>query len=117
MARLESNISNGLTFKFDGNKDKLGPWIKKFCTLHTNAVWQKATYVIIDSKSYNLLIDFTMISKVHIQAQASIHWTAENQIKSLKVEYPELFYPCILGTVVIKSVTDESTLHAELCWY
>jgi hypothetical protein len=48
MARLESYISNGLTLKFDGNEDKLILWIKKFCTLRTNAVWREATYVNID---------------------------------------------------------------------
>jgi hypothetical protein len=88
VARLESYISKGLSFKFNGKKDKFVPWIKKFHTLHTNAIWQEATYVIIDSKSYDLLIDFTMISEVHIRAQAHNHWTADNQIKSLKVEFP-----------------------------
>jgi hypothetical protein len=48
-----------------------------------------------------------MVSELNIRAQASIRWTPENQIKSLKVEHPDLFYPRSLGTVVIKSVTND----------
>jgi hypothetical protein len=42
-----------------------------------------------------------------IRKQASKRWTTENQAKSLKPNAPDVFYPRILGKVVIGSITDD----------
>jgi hypothetical protein len=107
MAHLEHYISQGLSFKFDGEQDKLIPWVKKFHAMRSSALWREATYVTINNKTYDLLVDFTNIKEHQIRAQAKERWTIENQIKSLKQDHPHLFYPRILGNVVTKSVTDE----------
>jgi hypothetical protein len=62
---------------------------------------------MINNKTYDLLVDFTTIKEHQIRAQAKERWTIENQIKSLKQDHPQLFYPRILGNVVTKSVTDQ----------
>jgi hypothetical protein len=88
MARLEHYISQGLSFKFDGDQEKLIPWVKKFRALHSSAIWREATYITIHNTTYNLLVDFTKIKEHQIKAQAKECWTIENQIKSLKQDQP-----------------------------
>jgi hypothetical protein len=48
-ARLEHFVSQGTSLKFDGDQEKLVPWIKRFRSLRTNAVWQSAF------RAYNLI--------------------------------------------------------------
>jgi hypothetical protein len=106
-ARLEYFVSQGTKTKFDGDQDKLVPWIKCFRTLRTNAVWQSATYVQDDNKSYDLLTEFTKVTEAVIREQATFCWTSENQRKSMSQEHPTLYYLRILGKIIINSVTDE----------
>ncbi len=107
LARLEHYISQGLTLKFDGAQDNLIPWIKKFRALRANAVWREATYLSYEENTYDILSDFTKIKESVIRSQASARWTLPNQAKCLRQDCPELFFPRILGLVVIRSVTDE----------
>jgi hypothetical protein len=107
LARLEHYIIQDLSFKFDGEQDKLIPWVKKFHAMRSSALWHEVTYMMISNKTYDLLMDFTNIKEHQIRTQAKDRWTIENQIKSLKQDHPHLFYPRILGNVISKSVTDE----------
>ena len=107
IAKSEHYISQGLTYKFDGDHEKLAPWIKKFKALRTNALWKEATYLTIDDVRHDIFMDFTKIKESTIKAQAKIRWTADNQAKSLKPNHTDLFYPRILGKVVISSITDD----------
>jgi hypothetical protein len=50
MARLEYYISQGLSYKFDGDQEKLIPWVEKFRAMHSSALWREATYY----QQYNL---------------------------------------------------------------
>jgi hypothetical protein len=70
-ARLEHFISQGTTLKFDSDQDKLVPWIKRFRSLRTNAVWQSATYVKDDVRTFDLLTEFTKVMEAIIRDQAS----------------------------------------------
>jgi hypothetical protein len=107
VARSEHYISQGLTSKFDGKRETLAPWIKKFRTLRSNALWREATYLTINTKRYDILSDFTKIKETDIKPLATTRWTPENQLKSLRPEHSDLFYARILGKVVISSITDE----------
>jgi hypothetical protein len=107
IAKSEHYISQGLTYKFDGDHEKLAPWIKKFKALCTNALWKDATYLTINNIRFDILTDFTKIKESTIKAQAKVRWSAGNQAKRLKPQHPELFYPRILGKVVISSITDD----------
>lgn len=107
LARLEHYISQGLTVKFDRVQDKLIPWIKKCCALHANAIWREATYCTVGDITYDILTDFTKKMEPTIWSQAASRWTPKNQIKSLRQDNPDFYYPRILGLVVIRSVTDE----------
>jgi hypothetical protein len=93
MVRLEHYISQGLSYKFDGDQEKLIPGVKKFLAMRSSALWHEATYITINNITYDLLVDFTKIKEHQIKAQAREHWTIENQIKSLKQDQPHLFYP------------------------
>jgi len=103
----EHYISQGLTSKFDGTQEKLAPWIKKSKSLWANALWREASYLVTEGNWFDILTDFTKIKEDIISQQAINHWTTENQNRSLKPEYPEVFYPRILGKLVINCVTDE----------
>jgi len=107
IARAEFYISQGLSFKFDGTQEKLAPWIKKFRTLRGNALWRAATYITHGGVKLDLLNDFTRIKESVIKAQAMNRASVGNQEKSLKPEHTELFYPRILGKVIVDSITDE----------
>jgi hypothetical protein len=107
IAKSEHYISQGLTYKFDGDHEKLAPWIKKFKALRTNALWRDATYLTVNDVRYDILADFTKIKESSIKAQAKDRWTTDNQAKSLKPNHPAYFYPRILGKVVIGSITDD----------
>jgi hypothetical protein len=106
-ARLEHFVSQGTSLKFDGDQEKLVPWIKRFRSLRTNAVWQPATYVKDDTNTYDLLTEFTKITETIIKEQAMNRWTPTNQSKSLSQDNPEFYFPRILGKVIINSVTDD----------
>ncbi|MFN9980385.1 MAG: hypothetical protein ACK53Y_10745, partial [bacterium] len=82
-ARLEHFVSQGTSLKFDGDQDNLVPWIKRFRSLRTNSVWQSATYVQDDTKTYDLLTEFTKVPEAIIREQATSRWTAVNQLKSM----------------------------------
>jgi hypothetical protein len=60
----------------------------------------------VGDKRYDILSDFTKIKEETVKQQATSRWTPE-ELKSLHPEHPELFYACILGKVVISSITDE----------
>ncbi|MFN9980225.1 MAG: hypothetical protein ACK53Y_09940 [bacterium] len=107
IAKSEFYISQGLTYKFDGDHEKLAPWIKKFKALCTNALWHDTTYITINEVRYNILTDFTKIKESTVKAQAKVHWMPDNQVKSLKPSHTELFYPRILRKVIISSITDD----------
>jgi hypothetical protein len=107
LARLEHYISQGLTVKFDRVQDKLIPWIKKCRALRANAIWREATYCTVGDITYDILTDFTKKTEPAIRSQAASRWTPKNQIKSLRQDNPDFYYPRILGLVVIRSVTDE----------
>jgi len=77
IAKSEHYISQGLTYKFDGDHEKLAPWIKKFKALRTNALWRDATYLTVNDVRYDILADFTKIKESSIKAQAK---TAGRQI-------------------------------------
>jgi hypothetical protein len=106
-ARLEHFVSQGTTLKFDGDQEKLVPWVKRFRSLRTNAVWQSATYVVDDTHTYDLLTEFTKVAEATIRDQATARWTPANQAKSLSQENSNLYYSRILGKVIINSVTDD----------
>jgi hypothetical protein len=106
-ARLEHFVSQGTSLKFDGDQDKLVPWIKRFRSLRTNSVWQSATYVQDDTKTYDLLTEFTKVPEAIIREQATSRWTAVNQLKSMSQDNPNLYHARILGKVIINSVTDD----------
>jgi hypothetical protein len=93
--------------KDDNPLNKLVPWIKRFQSLRTNAVWQSATYIVDDTKKFDLLTEFTKISEAVIREQAEHRWTEANQAKSLSQAHPDLYYSRILGKVIINSVTDD----------
>jgi hypothetical protein len=107
VAKSEFYISQGLSFKFDGDHERLAPWIKKFKALRANALWKEATYLTHNAVRYDILSEFTKIKETVIRAQAAARWTTDNQTKSLKPNAPDLFYPRILGKVVIGSITDD----------
>jgi hypothetical protein len=107
LARLESFISQGLTFKFDGDQNNLPPWANKFRALRTNALWRKATYITISGKTYDILMEFPSVPETDIRAQAIDRCSSDNQLKSLQLEHQDLFYSRILGNVIIHSVTEE----------
>jgi hypothetical protein len=107
VVRSEHYISQGLVSKFDGKHETLAPWIKKFRTLRSNALWKEATYIKVGDKRYDILSDFTKIKEDTIKLQATSRWTPEEQLKSLHPEHSDLFYARILGKVVISSITDE----------
>ena len=107
IAKSEYYISQGLTYKFDGDHEKLAPWIKKFKALRTNALWRDATYITINNTRYDILTDFTKIKETSIKQQAKERWAPDNQAKSLKPANTKYFYPRILGKVVISSITDD----------
>lgn len=107
IAKSEYYISQGLSFKFDGDHEKLAPWIKKFKALRANALWRDASYLKHEDKRYDILTEFTKIKEDIIKAQATVRWTLKNQTKSLKPNEPTLFYSRILGKVVIASITDD----------
>jgi len=107
IARSEHYISQGLVSKFDGKRETLAPWIKKFRTLCSNALWKEATYIKVGDKRYDILSNFTKIKEETVKQQATSRWTPEEQLKSLHPEHPELFNARILGKVVISSITDE----------
>jgi hypothetical protein len=107
IAKSEYYISQGLTYKFDGDHEKLAPWIKKFKALRTNALWRDAAFITINNIRYDILTDFTKIKEDMIKTQAKERWTTDNQAKSLKPTNSNLFYPRILGKVVIGSITDD----------
>jgi len=106
-ARLGYFVSQGTTLKFDGDQEKLIPWIKRFRSLRTNAVWQSATYVTDDTHTYDLLTQFTRVTESVIKVQATNRWTAINQKKSMLQDHPDLYYPRILGKVIINSTINE----------
>jgi len=106
-ARLEHFVSQGSSLKFDGDQDKLVPWIKRFRSLRTNSVWQSATYVQDDTKTYDLLTEFTKVPEAIIREQATLRWTTANQLKSMSQDNPDLYHARILGKVIINSVTDD----------
>jgi hypothetical protein len=54
IAKSEYYISQGLSFKFDGDHECLAPWIKKFKALRANALWKDATYLTHENKRYDL---------------------------------------------------------------
>lgn len=107
VARAEVYISQGLTFKFDGTTDSLAPWIKKFKSLRSSALWHEATYLTHAGTTYDILTEFTKIKEAYVKPQAEQRCTQENHLKSLKPENTTLFYARILGKVVISSVTDD----------
>jgi hypothetical protein len=107
IARAKYYISQGLPFKFDGTHEKLAPWIKKFKTLRGNALWREATYFTYEGKKFDLLTDFTKIKESAIKAKAIERCSPGNHDKSLKPEHTELFFPRILGKVIVDSITDE----------
>lgn len=74
LAWLEYYISQELTFQFDGNKEKLIPWIKKFRALRSNALWCKAPYITVGGVTYDLLVDSTKIKESVIKEQACHHF-------------------------------------------
>jgi hypothetical protein len=78
-ARLEHFVSQGTSLKFDGDQEKLVPWIKRFRSLRTNAVWQSATYVKDDTTNYDLLTEFTKVTETIIKEQAMNRGTPTNQ--------------------------------------
>jgi len=96
-----------LSFKFDGTHENLAPWIKKFKTLRSHALWREATYLTHEGVTYDILTEFTKIKESVIKPQAQQRCTQENQLKSLKPEHATLFYARILGKVVSSSVTDD----------
>jgi len=106
-ACLEHFVSQGTSLKFDGDQEKLVPWIKRFRSLRTNAIWQSATFFKDDTNSYDLLTEFTKVTETIIKEQALTRWTSENQPKSLSQEHPDFYFPRILGKVIINSVTDD----------
>jgi len=107
VARAEFYISQGLTFKFDGTHENLAPWIKKFKTLRSNALWREATYLTHEGVTYDILSEFTKIKEACVKPQAQMRCTSENHLKSLRPEHTTLFYARILGKVVTSSVTDD----------
>jgi len=72
VARAEFYISQGLTFKFDGTRENLAPWIKKFKTLRSNALWREATYLTHKGVTYDILTEFTKIKELANQFHANI---------------------------------------------
>jgi hypothetical protein len=64
-------VSQGTTLKFDGDQEKLVPWVKRFRSLRTNAVWQSATYVVDNTSTYDLLTEFTKVTEATIRDQAT----------------------------------------------
>jgi hypothetical protein len=106
-ARLKYFVSQWTSLKFDGDHDKLVPWIKRFRSLRTNAVWQVATYIKDVTRTYDLLLEFTKVTEALIREQATARWSPDNQAKSMSQEHPDLYYSRILGKVIINSVTDE----------
>jgi len=107
IAKSEFYISQGLSYKFDGDHERLAPWIKKFKALRANALWKDATYLSHGQVRYDILSEFTKVKESIIKQQALGRWTTDNQARSLKPNVPELFYPRILGKVVIASITDD----------
>ena len=63
IACSEYYMSQGLTFKFDGDHEKLALWIKKFKALWAHALWHDTTYLIYDRRKYKILNQFTMIKR------------------------------------------------------
>jgi hypothetical protein len=80
---------------------------KKFRLLHANALWGKATKITVANNSYDILTEFPSISEAKIRIQALLCSTSENQMKSLKLNHPMIYYSRILSNVVTRSVTEE----------
>jgi hypothetical protein len=81
--------------------------MKKFCTLHSNALWKETTYLMHNAIRYDILTVFTKIKEDVIKSAATTRWTPANQVNSLRPEHLDLFYARILGKVVISSITNE----------
>jgi hypothetical protein len=107
LAKLESFISQGLTFKFDGKEDNLPPWVDKFRSFCTYTLWQEVTYITVAGKLLDIFTNFTLIVEAKICSQAQYCSTPENQINILKLDHPELYYSRLLGNVVMRSISKE----------
>jgi len=105
LARLEHFVSQGISLKFDGDKEKLIPWIKRFRTLWTNAAWHQATYVTVMVKPiHNWIRQDQWVSH-----QGTSHYLLDSREPNKElISRPPSFILCShLGKVIANSFTDE----------
>jgi len=104
-AKYEEISCKPIKPSYDGTEADLMPFLLRLDIRRQDEAWSPATYVKINSKTFDLTTDFAHVTESHVTTIASNRWDAQTVDVDKHTLGHETYYACLLAKCLLASIS------------